>query len=167
MSRAQALLSPSTSSMQIPAIIIPPLEYGNNLLTGLSASVSSPMACSKQSCQSDPVKCKSDHVTSKGSPLRKNSLYDGLVASPPLSPTACPHRWHSITPFLAQLALATPASLLFLQSAKHTPAPGPLHLLLSQPGKDLPPVTCQAPSLTSLGFCSNLSPWEEHPQPSV
>lgn len=129
MSRAQALLSPSTSSMRIPAIIIPPLDYGNNLLTGLSASVSSPMACSKQSCQSDPVKCKSDHVTSKGSPLRKNSLYDGLVASPPLSPTAHPHRWHSITPFLAQLALATPASLLFLQSAKHTPAPGPLHLL--------------------------------------
>lgn len=33
MSRAQALLSPSTGNMRIPAIIIPPLDYGNNLLT--------------------------------------------------------------------------------------------------------------------------------------
>ena len=37
--------------------------------------------------------------------------------------------WSSSTPFLVQLALATPASLLFLQRAKHTPAPGPLHVL--------------------------------------
>lgn len=49
----------------------------------------------------------------------------------------------------------------------HTPAPGPLHLLLSQPGKDLSPVTCQAPSLTSLGFCSNLVFLGRTSQPSV
>lgn len=131
MSRAQALLSPSTGSMWIPAIIIPPLDYDNNLLTGLPASVSFPMACSRQSSQSDPVKCKSDHVTSKGSPLRKKSLYDGLVAHllSPLLPTISLAPWSSSTPFLAQLALATPASLFFPQRAKHTPAPGPLHVL--------------------------------------
>ena len=99
-------MSPSTGSIRIPAIIIPPLDYGNNLLTGLPASASSPMARSKQSSQSDPVKCKSVHVTSKGSPLKKKSLYSGLVASPPLSPTPHPHR----------LALSGPLALLSLVS---------------------------------------------------
>lgn len=100
----------------VPTIIISPLSYCNSLLTGLSSSILSPFSLHMEASIKTHV--RSWHFSTQNH-----------LSSPPFTGSTflfCIHLHYSL-PYSIPAALA---SMMFLEYTRHTPATGPLHVLL-------------------------------------
>lgn len=100
----------------VPTIIISPLSYCNSLLTGLSFSILSPFSLHMEASIKTHV--RSWHFSAQNH-----------LSSPPFTGSTfllCIHLHYSLL-YSIPAALA---SMMFLEYTRHTPATGPLHVLL-------------------------------------
>ena len=135
-SRNQSLLITSRATTLVQTTITSHWHHLSSLLTGLAASPLSPVAYSPHGSQSDPAKRKSDHVSSqhKNSPMAPHlSQSKAKILQWPTGPIQSGlllNLWsYLLVRSPSHSAPATWSSLLFLEQARCTSYPGPLHWL--------------------------------------